>query len=137
MSTRRKQAMAREAQRRKDAADLQAYGNRGGHTSVVATGVPPRIALADGWDFVELELNSSTKYKPGIQSLRLGAQLVLELDAESVTSAISAAEIAGDSVELVLQYLQSHRANMGKVRLSCGGGCACDASFVDARCQAG
>ena len=89
---------------------------------MVATGVPPRIALADGWDFVELELNSSTKYKPGIHSLRLGAQLVLELDAESVTSAISAAEIAGDSVELVLQYLQSHRANMGKVRSTCGGG---------------
>ena len=47
---------------------------------------------------------------------------MLELDAESVTSAISAAEIARDSVELVLQYLQSHRANMGKVRPSYGGG---------------
>ena len=135
-STRRAQAMAQAAERRKDAAALQAYGNRGGHTSVVATGVPPRIALSDGWEFVELELNSSTKYKPGIHSMRVGAQLVLELDAESVTSAISAAAAAGDSVELVLQYLQSYRANMGKVRLSCGGGCACDASVVDARCQA-
>ena len=136
VSTRRAQAIAQEAERRKAEAALRAYGNRGGHTSVVATGVPPRIAMSDGWEFVELELNSSTRYKPGIHSMRVGAQLVLELDAESVTSAISAAAAAGDSVELVLHYLQSYRATMGTVRLTCGGGCACDASVVDARCLA-
>ena len=35
-----------------------------------------------------------------------------------MTSAISAAAAAGDSIELVLQYLQSYRASMGRVRLT-------------------
>ena len=111
---RRAQAEAGAAMRQASAA-FRAYSDRGAQTSVVATGVPPRLAVSDGWEFVELELNSSTKYKPGIHSTKLGAQLVLELDAETVTWAISAAAAAGDSIELVLQYLQSIRANMGKV----------------------
>lgn len=110
---RRAQAEAGAARRQASAA-FRAYRDRGAQTSVVATGVPPRLAVSDGWEFVELELNSSKKYKPGIHSTNLGAQLVLELDAETVTSAISAATAAGDSVELVLPYLQSVRANMGK-----------------------
>lgn len=127
----------------------------------MCAGVPPRLAVAEGWEFLELELNSSTKYKPGapplpqpvpartparldcpawrlchagIHSTRHGAVLVLELAAETATAAIAAASASGDSVELILQYLLSWASNMGSVRITCGGGCGCEPAVVDAHC---
>ena len=106
-------------------------GNRVELRSVARWGVIPALPERNGWEFVAKEHRSRTKDKPGLVAVRPGARLGIELTLPPAMQAPST-EVAGapGACSLVLEHLTGYDS-VGKVRLSCQGGCNCETSTLD------
>ncbi|GFR42716.1 hypothetical protein Agub_g3640 [Astrephomene gubernaculifera] len=83
------------------------------------------VVESDGWEY--LNEGTAVKPKPGFVAKRPGSRLRLRLD----TDRSGVGSPAEEQVHVYLHHLRSYE-HMGKARISCVSGCACEEVVVDA-----